>query len=540
MKQKRTIMMVILSTVFSIGVFAQSQTQIPVEKIAKLFVQGYSYGGKFHDGMAMIQLNGKYGYINKDGDLVVQCIYEQVEDFSNGLAIVAVRKDGKWSFDEEDTNKENPTRLCWGIIDKAGNHILPCEYPEINKVWSNFYKIRVEVEPKIWKFGTVDKEGKIVIPCVYDYINQMLNYYSLVYARKEKKFGVIDSLNNIIVPFGKYDDINNVGRKYRSSLFKVYKRSEGWGLINDDNKIIFPVSTCKDELGYYICYDGEVLIAKIGDSKYKIAVKGGSQILPEVFNEIQFSNRIIELRKGNEKLYITRLGVMLPKSRYSGYEFTDEKQGYFTVKCDKGYAIMDSYGKITSSFYEDILPNHLTDDRFYLVKNNYGKWGVIDFKGNTVIPCKYNSILSYGGHNYAIVKNENGKNAIIDSGGNLVFPYADRYYNIRKNGDIMFRENENGKYGLISKDCKKLLSGIYDEIGNRCDGLIPVKKGGVWGYADENGHSTFDYKFDNVQNEQIEAKPAQKENKPQVKEKKKKSKFLNFINKVMEEGKKQQ
>jgi hypothetical protein len=150
-------------------------------------------------------------------------------------------------------------------------------------------------------------------------------------------------------------------------------------------------------------------------------------------------------------------------------------------------------------------------------------------------------------NNFMLISEFGEKNfsyALLDKQGNIVIPFREMAgpYVFASNGDIIYCDNNwgNAKHGLLTKEGKELLPAIYDEIGERCDGLIPVKKDGVWGYADENGHSTFDYKFENVKNEQIEAKPAQKENKPQVKEKKKKSKFLNFINKVMEEGKKQQ
>lgn len=570
MKQKRTIMMVILSMVFSIDVFAQSQTQIPVEKIAKLFAQGYSYAGEFHDGMAKIQRKGKYGYINKDGDLVVQCIYNKAIDFSDGIALVAIERmqdvedeeseekgtgNQKYIVDKIVIKKELVT--LWGMIDKTGKFILQCEYNDIQKYTSNFFVTVVIPNklPRKWRYGAVDRNGKTVIPLVYDKIDffrlsseePLATEAPVVVAKGiHSKYALFDTKGNVIVPFGKYDAI------FANKNYYTIEEKLGRGLLDKNAKIIFPASMCNDVFG-----DDEIMCAEIDNSKYKVAVKGGAQILPEVFDKVSRARgHIVVVQKGNESFYITPNGVKLPKSKYSNYRFEEYKNGHYIVKSDKGYAIMDSYGKITSAFYKKI--HRITDDGFAVVENESKKWGVIDFKGNIIFPFKYNrfSIAEckvdnkdyvYHPINNFMVVSEFGKNgkstsALFDKQGNIVIPFREMEggYTFKNNGDILYRIIWGGKCGLLTKEGKELLPMIYDEIGNRCDGLIPVKKDGVWGYADENGHSTFDYKFDNVQNEQIEAKPAQKENKPQVKEKKKKSKFLNFINKVMEEGKKQQ
>ena len=517
MKQKRTIMMVILNTVFAICGFAQSQTQIPVEKIAKLFAQGYSYDGDFHEGMAKIQHNKKYGYINKDGDLVVPCIYDALYDYSNGVAVAGIIRLYDWEkqifIESEKDNKR-------GSLQSS-------KEPSRDVFW-----------------GLIDKNGKEIIPFIYNNELKFHNNLALAYKFDRKK-GIIDIKGNVIIPFGKYDYISAGKELY----YAIKKDKEGWGLLDKDAKIIFPVPTTKDKLLFHYYYDNEMICARIDNTRWKIAIKGGSQILPDIFDEKKWhSDEIVEVRKGNEYYYLTSLGVKLPKSKYSNYIFREYKNGFFIVKSDKGCSLMDSNGKITSAFYKSI--KGISDDGFAVVENESNKSGIIDLKGNIIIPCKYRDIegvlcnnkkyIYHPINNFVIVKeriDNKNVNAILDRQGKIVFPFGEIKYKFKENGDIQFN-NENGT-GLMTKDGKELLPAIYDEIGERCDGLIPVKKDGVWGYADENGHSTFDYKFENVQNEEKEAKPAQEENKPQVKEKKKKSKFMNFLNKVMEDGKKQ-
>jgi len=52
----------------------------------------------FHNGTAVVEKNGKYGYINKTGELVVPLIYDYAFYCSDGVG--CVQKDGKWGIIE--------------------------------------------------------------------------------------------------------------------------------------------------------------------------------------------------------------------------------------------------------------------------------------------------------------------------------------------------------------------------------------------------------------------------------------------------------
>jgi hypothetical protein len=59
----------------------------------------------FSDGLAAVQVDGKYGYINQKGEKIIPPIYEIAFYFKEGFAYVSYK--GKW-----------------GIIDKKG-HVIP-------------------------------------------------------------------------------------------------------------------------------------------------------------------------------------------------------------------------------------------------------------------------------------------------------------------------------------------------------------------------------------------------------------------------------
>ena len=52
----------------------------------------YDYAEDFHEGLERVYLNGRYGYINNKGEEVISLKYDYAEDFHEGLAAVELNK----------------------------------------------------------------------------------------------------------------------------------------------------------------------------------------------------------------------------------------------------------------------------------------------------------------------------------------------------------------------------------------------------------------------------------------------------------------
>jgi len=100
--------------------------------------------GDYHEGLAWVKdANGKWGFIDKTGRLVIPCQWVEAERFSEGLAVV------------RDFNDK------WGFIDKTGRLVIPCKW----KGAGNFSEGLAAVEDANDKWGYIDKTGKVIIPC---------------------------------------------------------------------------------------------------------------------------------------------------------------------------------------------------------------------------------------------------------------------------------------------------------------------------------------------------------------------------------------
>lgn len=87
------------------------------KKLFEAVPDGEGYATIEYDGRIMIQKNGKYGYANHKGEVVIQPQYSCAENFNNGMARVS--NECQKSKDEHYMWESNN----WIYIDRCGNEI---------------------------------------------------------------------------------------------------------------------------------------------------------------------------------------------------------------------------------------------------------------------------------------------------------------------------------------------------------------------------------------------------------------------------------
>lgn len=97
----------------------------------------------FCEGMASVSINSSCGFINEKGKLIATN-FDGSRNYSEGFA--AVRKDGKW-----------------GYIDIEGNVVIPFIYEEAYDFKEGLAAVALEEN----KFGFINKDNKVIIPMVY-------------------------------------------------------------------------------------------------------------------------------------------------------------------------------------------------------------------------------------------------------------------------------------------------------------------------------------------------------------------------------------
>ena len=68
------------------------------------FMLKYDDAYNFSEGLALVKLNGKYGYIDKQGNEVIPLKYDYANNFLEGLALV--RLNGKYGYIDKQGNSK--------------------------------------------------------------------------------------------------------------------------------------------------------------------------------------------------------------------------------------------------------------------------------------------------------------------------------------------------------------------------------------------------------------------------------------------------
>jgi hypothetical protein len=178
--------------------------------------------GSFHEGRAVVvvtsQGRNKAGAIDPSGRTAIEPQYARMEPFSEGLA--AALLDGKWGFIDKDGAVVIPFELGWaasfsegrarvlvpktppvsGFIDKSGNLVIPFDRAHTGN--ANDFKdglATVSIAGKGW--GAIDREGRMAIPPQFPGIGFLGGRFSegLLAVTNGKAYGYVDKQGRFVV-----------------------------------------------------------------------------------------------------------------------------------------------------------------------------------------------------------------------------------------------------------------------------------------------------------------------------------------------------
>lgn len=192
----------------------------------------------FSEGLWLMQINDKYKYIDKNGDIIIESKFDACFNFSEDLA--RVKSNEKWGYIDKngDLVIEPKFDFCWdfteelaavklenkwGYIDKKGDWVIEPKFDYFTDTDMRFSE-GLAVQGKNGNWGYINKEGNWVIDPIFQGPTQFKNGYAKVF--KNDKEGIINKKGEFIAE-AKYDEIchiylDNAGIKFRqNNLFGV-------------------------------------------------------------------------------------------------------------------------------------------------------------------------------------------------------------------------------------------------------------------------------------------------------------------------------
>lgn len=311
----------------------------------------------FHDGLAIVSLDGKYGYINTSGNEVIPLLFDRAESFFGGLA--NVMKGDKY-----------------GIIDTKGNTIAPFIYDQIG-----FFKEDLAMAKRDNKIIFIDSSGKekFELPKEYNhalyYENGLCEVQSI--NGNTIKTGIINKQGKLII------QANNIFKLANGNFFSIEQKNP----LNIRYLISDTQGKYLKNLNYDVVLYGQNYLTACKYTVPKTVIKKGLKIFEKEFagNEISKSEEslILQLNASIRCGLLNSNGdEVIPVKYESISPFIEDlavvkmngKYGFINIQDE---VIIPAVYNYASTFYNGIAE--------VKEENNYF---LIDKKGNRLVTMK--------------------------------------------------------------------------------------------------------------------------------------------------------
>ncbi|SHK83065.1 TPR repeat [Chitinophaga jiangningensis] len=287
----------------------------------------------------VLHQSGKYGYVNRAGELVIPCIYEDAYDFANGFSHIVT--DGKA-----------------GVIDERGHATIPAVYDNVHVLKYGVFAVKKggewalmgEQETLLLPFQTAEDVGIDDSGLIYFFfkIEKEIWYYS-------------DTFHFLLK--GLSDNIETEGGCY------LFTMKSQMGLLSNTGEQLIPFA--EQTIRYDYPLDAFIVQAKTGFGLYH-ATQGW--LLPATAENIY----ALQANPGEhgERLAVVQQGG---------------NSGLYAIAADSRW--------VATPQYKGFI---FLKDNYVGYKNSEGKWGILDYAGNRISEPVYDSVngkencLTYG------------------------------------------------------------------------------------------------------------------------------------------------
>ena len=158
------------------------------------------------DNLAVVCKSDKSGIIDKNGKLLIPCIYKDAQ-IPDGLipdGLIPVKQNNKWGFINASGNVVIPFKfffanpfsdeMCrvedknylYGYVNKYGSEIIPCKYQDAAQFFHDgFASVKMDNQ-----WGIVNNKGRLIVPCIYDWCGAFQD--GLAFVKKNGLSGCVD------------------------------------------------------------------------------------------------------------------------------------------------------------------------------------------------------------------------------------------------------------------------------------------------------------------------------------------------------------
>lgn len=145
--------------------------------------------------LVSVKVDGKYGYKDEQGRMVIEPQFTDIIGFSEGLCAVAVgTKTENLKIASLSKDIKITTGKDWGYIDKTGKWVIRPSFEYAGSFSEGLANARVNKE-----YGYIDKTGKFIIKPQFRNAFQFSEGLAAIISKENAKYGYIDKKGNIVI-----------------------------------------------------------------------------------------------------------------------------------------------------------------------------------------------------------------------------------------------------------------------------------------------------------------------------------------------------
>ncbi len=217
------------------------QTEASDYRLKNFF--GFGIRG-FENGMAPVEINKKWGYINKEGKLAIEAKYDEATEFRDGYA--AASRNGKWYILNKDGKevevsipklknlKEFNEGLAafdtedrkFGFVNTKGEVVVQPQFMSVGEFANGMAWAKNESE----MYGYINAQGEWVIKPTYDATRNFDGNSGMARVKKGDEWFFIDKTGTPLkIDLDRYDDFyNGLARAKKGEMVGFIDKSGNW------------------------------------------------------------------------------------------------------------------------------------------------------------------------------------------------------------------------------------------------------------------------------------------------------------------------
>lgn len=303
------------------------------------------------------------------------------------------------------------------------------------------------------------------------------------------------------------------GKITTKNYFASYKDNK-WGVIDSTgNNVIDPsykemIVVPNSKSGVFICtYDVNY---DTGDYKTKVLNDKNQEIFTQ-YDKVEaiqnqdkdgnlwYEKNVLKVQKDGKFGLIDLTGNEIIQIEYDEISVIPEIENSFKVKKDSKYGIVDGDGKtVVRAQYADIDVLGKDNKSGFIVKNDSGKYGIVDYSNTQILEAKYDSIEKvYGNDMYVVTIS--GKQKVVNKAGEDVLTTGfDSIKQILANQENAVIFMKSDKCGVMNTNGEVLIDAQYDSLKETEVGMFIASKDGKYGIINSNKEEKLPFEYSSI------------------------------------------